>query len=94
MFIRLSGFTSLSAGAGARNPRGAEERLILIVSTGSRASRGDLIDNGFDSSQIDRFVELELMRKAKLSQAEEFNRQANATSARIGAVSNQDRSRP
>ena len=42
-------------------------------------------------AEIDRFVELELLRKTKLSQAEEFNRQANATSAKIGAALPADR---
>ena len=42
-------------------------------------------------AEIDRFVELELLRKAKLHQAEEFNRQANATSTKIGAAAQADR---
>ena len=42
-------------------------------------------------AEIDRFVELELLRKTKLSQAEEFNRQANATSAKIGTALPADR---
>jgi hypothetical protein len=42
-------------------------------------------------AEIDKFVELELLRKTKLSQAEEFNRQANATSAKIGAAAPAER---
>ena len=42
-------------------------------------------------AEIDKFVELELLRKTKLGQAEEFNRQANATSAKIGAAAPAER---
>jgi seryl-tRNA synthetase len=42
-------------------------------------------------ADIDRFVELEKARKAKLSLAEELNRQANATSSQMGSASPEQR---
>ena len=43
------------------------------------------------SADIDRIVALELQRRAKLAEAEEWNRQANAVSAQIGKVPAQER---
>ncbi|MFY8199362.1 MAG: serine--tRNA ligase, partial [Pirellula staleyi] len=42
-------------------------------------------------ADIERFVELELERKTKLNQAEELNRQANATSSRMGGATPEQR---
>jgi seryl-tRNA synthetase len=42
-------------------------------------------------ADIDKFVELERIRKAKLNEAEELNRQANATSSKIGAATPEQR---
>ncbi len=43
------------------------------------------------SADIDRIVALELQRRAKLAEAEDWNRQANAVSAQIGKVPPQER---
>lgn len=43
------------------------------------------------SADIDRIVALELQRRAKLAEAEDWNRQANAVSAQIGKVPAQER---
>ena len=43
------------------------------------------------SADIDRIVSLELQRRAKLAEAEDWNRQANAISAQIGKASPQER---
>ncbi len=43
------------------------------------------------SADIDRRVALELQRRAKLAEAEDWNRQANAVSAQIGKVPPQER---
>ena len=42
-------------------------------------------------ADIERFVELERIRKTKLNEAEELNRQANATSGKMGAATPEQR---